>query len=113
MKSPIKTALLTAFAVEGVNFCCLTPPIDVGYPPGTHWYVNLIALEWIILHLPGLRLLDHYERLLGCHQANVVMGCRWVDVSVLFAYGYLDTALLLLVVILGFQWISKLHRISK
>ena len=110
MKWPIKTALLAALAIEAINFWLLAPPIDVGYPPGSPWYINLIGFQWVIVHLPGLRLLDWLERVSGCQQLNIVMGCRRVDIFVLFVSGYLDTALLLIAVIFGFRWIPHLAR---
>jgi hypothetical protein len=110
LKWPIGAALLAALAVETINFWVLAPPIDVGYPPGTPWYINLIGFQWVILHLPGLRSLDWLERVFGCQQRNIVMGCRRVDILVLFVSGYLDTALLLIAVVLGFRWIPLLAR---
>jgi hypothetical protein len=58
--------------------------------------------------LPGLRSLDCFERVFGRRQLNVVMGCQRVDMFVLFVSGYLDTAVLLIALILGFRWIPYL-----
>jgi hypothetical protein len=110
MKWPIKTALAASLPIEAITFWLLAPPIDVGYPPATPWYINLIGLQWVILHLPGLRSLNLFERVFGCQQLNIVMGCRRVDTSVLSVSGYLATALLLIAVILGFRWIAQLTR---
>jgi hypothetical protein len=38
--------------------------------------------------------LTWFERLLGCRQLNIVMGCRRVDIAVLFVGGYLTTSFL-------------------
>lgn len=110
MKSPVKIALLAASVIEAVNFFLLAPPIDVGYPPGTPWYINLIGLQWVILHWPSGLFLNRFERVFGCQQFNIVMGCRWVDIFVFFVIGYLDTALLLIAIILGLRWIPQLRR---
>jgi hypothetical protein len=42
--------LLVALAMEAVNFSYLTPPLDVDYEPGTPWYIQLIGLQWVLLH---------------------------------------------------------------
>jgi hypothetical protein len=106
----ILIGLLAALPTEAVNFWLLPPPIDVGFPPGTPWYINLIGFQWVVLHFPGLLLLDRLERVVGCQQLNIVMGCRRVDVFVLFVSGYVVTALLLIAVILGFRRIPHLVR---
>ena len=107
MKPTVAIALLGALAVEAVNFAFLAPPIDVGYSPGTPWFVELIGSQWVILHLPGLLLRDRLERVFGRQQIEIVMGCRQVDVSVLLVSGYLDTALLLFVLLLCFHFIRR------
>ena len=110
IKSPIKIGLLAASAIEAINFQFLAPPIDIGDPPGTPWYISVIGSQWVVLHLPGLLMLDRLERLAGCQQLNIVMGCRRVDIFVLFLSGYLVTASLLIVIILGFRWFPRLAR---
>lgn len=110
MKRLIGIALLAALAVEAINFWFLIPPIDVGYAPGTPWYVSLIGFQWSILHFPGLYLLDSLERVSGCRQPDIVMACRQVDTWVLFVSGYLSTALLAVAAVLGFRWISQSAR---
>jgi hypothetical protein len=108
MRSRLAIALLAALAIEAANLRFLAPPIDVGYPPGTPWYVSLIGFQWVILHYPGLISLDWFERAVGCHQNNVVMGCSRTDMVVLFASGYLDTALLFVAMMVGFSLIANL-----
>ena len=71
--------------------------------------VLLVALaielvNWFFLPFP----ID--ENIAGCHQFNVVMGCRRVDTVVLFAGGYLTTALLIFVVAYAFQQTFRLLR---
>ena len=58
----------------------------------------------------GLFSLDWFERVVGCQQLNIVMGCRRVDTFVLFASGYLATALLLFAVNFGFQRLLRWKR---
>jgi hypothetical protein len=103
VKLKIVIVLLAALAIETVNFVFLAPPIDVGYPPNTPWYIQSIGLEWVVLHAMGLFSLDWFERVVSCQQLNIVMGCRRVDTFVLFASGYLTTTLLLSAVSFGVQ----------
>jgi hypothetical protein len=109
MRLKIGIALLAALPIELVNFFFLAFPIDVGYPPNTPWYIQLIGLQWVALHLLGLFSLSWFEKTFGCSQLNVVMGCRRVDISVLFAAGYLTTVLLVFAVMYGFQQILRLR----
>jgi hypothetical protein len=110
MKLKIGIVLLAALPIELVNWFLLPFPIDVGYPPDTPWYIKLIGIQWVALHRLGLFSLVWFEKVAGCHQFNVVMGCRRVDTVVLFAGGYLTTALLIFAVTYGFQQALRLHR---
>ena len=110
MKLKIGIVLLAALAIELVNWFLLAFPIDVGYPPDAPWYIQLSGAQWVLLHLPGLHSLAWFEKVAGCHQFNVVMGCRRVDTVVLFAGGYLTTALLIFAVTYGFQQTLRLYR---
>ncbi len=94
-KLKVRLVLVVALGIELVNFFRLAFPIDVGYPPDTPWYIQTIGLQWLGLHFLGLYSLPWFEKLAGCNQLNVVMGCRRVDNLVLFAGGYLTTALLI------------------
>ena len=76
MKLKVTIVLLTALAIELVNWFLLAFPIDVGYPPDTPWYIQLIGIQWVALHGLGLFSLVWFENVAGCHQFNVVMGCR-------------------------------------
>jgi hypothetical protein len=110
MKSKLGIVLLAALAIELVNWFLLAFPIDVGYPPDTPWYIQLIGIQWVALHRFGLFSLVWFEKLAGCHQFNVVMGCQRVDTVVLFAGGYLTTALLIFAIMFGFQQALRLLR---
>ena len=111
MKLKLAIVLLAALLIELVNFFVICGfPIDVGYPPNTPWYIQLIGLQWLALHLVGLRSLSWFERIFGCSQLNIVMGCKRVDTVILFAGGYLTTVLLALAATYGFQLIFSLRR---
>jgi hypothetical protein len=98
MKRPILFALLLAIPVEVVNFFFLAFPIDVGLPEDASWLEKLAGSQWVILHLPGLRLLDWFDR----------MGLSRLGIFAVFASGYLDTVLVLIVGIFAFRWFRRL-----
>jgi hypothetical protein len=103
MKLPMNVVLLAAIVaipIEAVNFWLLPFPIDVGLPDDASWYQNLIGSQWVIVHLPGLRSIDWFNR----------MGFRGHDGLIVFVSGYLDTVLLLIVCILAFRWLRQLAR---
>jgi hypothetical protein len=104
MKWRFGYAFLLALPIELVNFYKFQFPLDVDYPPNMPWYIQAIDFQWLILHLPGLRSTDWFEKLSGCRQINAVMGCSRVDISVLLVSGYLSTVLLLLIVIYGIRF---------
>jgi len=58
MKPRVLIVVLVSFVIELVNFRYLTPPLDVDTPAGTPWYLQMIAFQWVLLHLAGLRSLD-------------------------------------------------------
>jgi hypothetical protein len=89
MRLRILIALLVAIPIEALNFWVFMPPLDVDTTPGPHWYNTAIAFEWIILHLPALRVSGWLED----------MGLRGNLLVTLFAGGYLTTALLILAVL--------------
>ena len=93
----IAIALIIAAGIEGLTW--LAPfPIDVGYEPGTPWYVQLPSVPWLILHLPGLYLVVW----LRCNSSLMF--------PILVMSGYIITALLLVGLIFGFQAIRLLMR---
>ena len=102
MKFAAKAAIVTAVVaapLEWVNFRYFAFPIDVGYENPTRWQ-QVTGAEWVILHLPGLRLglwLDD-------------KGYRGLAAGSIVAGGYLDTFLLLFVLALLVHWIGRLTR---
>ena len=93
----IAIALITAAGIEGLTW--LAPfPIDVGYEPGTPWYVQLPSMPWVIVHLPGLRLAEW-----SGHDGPLLF-------PILVISGYIFVALLLIGLIFGFQglrWVAR------
>ena len=104
MKFPTKSALLWGFVaaipLEPANFWLAMPPIDTGFAGYSHWYEYVWAAEWISLHLPGLLLSGWFEQ----------QGFGKYDSSLLFASGYLDTALLIALGIACFRLIRRIVR---
>jgi len=102
MKLPSKSALPWGFVVaiplELANFWLAMPPIDVGFAANTRWYEYVLAVEWVILHLPGLLVSGWFEQ----------RGLGRYDAFLLFACGYLDTALLIALGIVSFRFIRRI-----
>src|ERR1700678_1054732 len=93
LKKRIILALVVAIPLELVNFFFLAFPIDVGLPDDAPWYAQALGAEWVLLHLPGLRLtswLDPYP------------SSPKIEIVVWMLSGYIDTALVLLAFILIF-----------
>jgi hypothetical protein len=85
MRRPVRTALIAALPIALVNL----PPtfaIDIGVPAGANCFLQFIAMEWIVMHWPGLWLtrLDPYFHFL------------WLDYFAVFLSGYVEWALLLI-----------------
>ena len=101
MKLPIESALFRGFVVaiplELANFWLAIPPIDVGFAASPRWYEYLLDGEWVFLHLPGLLLSGWFEQ----------RGFGKYDAFLLFASGYLDTALLIALAIVCFRFIRR------
>ncbi|MGA7523807.1 MAG: hypothetical protein WBW84_15255 [Acidobacteriaceae bacterium] len=113
MKRKAGIAALVSLAIELVNWFVFPFPIDIGYPPGTPWYWQVIGFQWVALHYIGLRSSDWIEKIAGCHQRNgrdVVMGCRSVDTVWFFMGGYLTTLVVVLIVMFGFRQLFRLRR---
>lgn len=94
MRSTLKLALLMALSIEVVNFWL------IGYPAATHPLSKAsqypaVALQWDVLHLPGIILSDRIVFLREHPSACSV--ALWIS-------GFLDTAILLAFLI----WISRL-----
>lgn len=103
MRSRLKLALIAALPIEAVNFWV------VGYPADTHSVSRVsqyaaVALQWYVLHLPGIIASDR-SIYLREHAA--------IDSVVLFISGYIGTVLLLLAIL----WFARLaflalHKLS-
>ena len=96
MRSIFRTAFLTAVPMEVFNFWV------VGYPAGQHSISTLsqnaaLALQWYVLHLPGIILLDHSPSL---------RPREWACSIVLLIFGFFDTAMLIALAL----WIVRLAR---
>lgn len=94
MRSNIKAALLAAFPIEVVNFWI------IGYPAGANGLSSAsrhaaVALEWDLLHLPGIIASDR-SIFLRAHPATCSL--------LLFAAGYIDTVIVLLAIL----WAARL-----
>lgn len=100
MKSPVKMALITAFPLEALNLWVCPFPIDVGYLPNVPWYVNVRGALWVLPHVSGLRLADWLGSRGFPGHFNLAM----------FISGYLNTALFLILVFIGFRWLLELAR---
>lgn len=92
-------ALLAALPIEVLN---AVPrfAIDVGLPANASWVQQFLASEWVILHLPGLRMstLDPYYH-------------HWTfDVAGVVLSGYIDTALLIFAGIWLYRGIRRLSQ---
>lgn len=85
-KRRIFLAMALALPLEMVNFFLLIPSLDVCYPPGTSRWIQLIGLQWALLHRIGLR------------ASGLLEGSRYaiLSIPVIFAGGYLEIALLLI-----------------
>jgi len=90
VKDLFKRALLWAVAIEATNLFFLSFPLE-GYSPDTPWYWKALGYQWLVLHYPGLLLLNHLPET----AASFYLA--------LFITGYLDTALLLL----GIYWLQR------
>ena len=100
-------AVLAAMPIEVLNFMVAGAMFDPG-PADPRWRWKLISFEWAFLHMPGLLLLPFFERVSGCMQLNIPGNCGHVDAFAIFGIGYLDTVLLLLLLIFGFRWLRWL-----
>jgi hypothetical protein len=92
-RSTTTPALVAALPIELANY------FVIGYPAGAHlivpakWFAA-VAAQWYVLHLPGLFALNRFAFL----RNHVVLGS-----TVMLLSGYLDTALLLAVLIWPLQ----------
>ena len=92
----LKLALLVALPLEIINFWV------VGYPAATHSISRLsqnpaIALQWYLLHLPGIIAID---------RSIYLREHAFLDSVVLFIAGFIMTSVLLLALL----WLTGLAR---
>jgi hypothetical protein len=92
----LRLALLISLPLEVVNFWV------IGYPAGPHpiseaAHHPAVALQWYILHLPGIVIGDRSVYIREHHP---------IESAIFFTAGFLDTALLLLFLF----WIAGLAR---
>jgi hypothetical protein len=87
-----------AIPLELVNFFIFPFPIDVGLSDNASWFRQVMGFQWVILHWPGLRLLQWLGRI----------GQMRLGTVALIASGYADTALLLIAAFLAFRGIRRL-----
>lgn len=101
-RSILKTALFAALPIEIVNFWV------IGYPAGANGLTSAsqnaaVALQWYLLHLPGIIASDR-STLLRTHPAACSL--------VLIIAGFIDTVILLVFIIwaarLALRTLSKL-----
>ena len=101
MRSNLKAALLAAIPIEIVNFWV------VGYPAGTRGLSSssqsaALALQWYVLHLPGIIASDR----------SIFLRAHPVPCSLmLLLIGYIDTVILLCAIL----WATRLtlHTLRK
>ncbi len=96
MRSALKVALLAALPIEIVNFWV------VGYPAGANGLTSAsqsaaVALQWYLLHLPGV---------IACDRIAFLRENSFACSFMLFVTGYVDTVLLLVAII----WSVRLAR---
>ncbi len=96
---PLLIALLAAVPIEVLNLSYATPPLDVDSQVPDNFYAQFLGVEWLVLHLPTLRVLGWVEERTSLRPQSM---------PVLFIGGYLSTALLLILMFLGFLWIRSL-----
>lgn len=114
MKLRIGVVLLAAFAIEMVNFAAGGAyALDPGNSSATPWPIQLVAMQWGIVHAAGLYALDYLERggtslLPSSHHALLLP--HWGEMMVIFFGGYLSTALLLTIIMLGVQRFLRWNR---
>ena len=98
VRSPIKLALVLTLLIEALNLRFCGFPVDAGLPATIPWYTRLLADQWLLLHLPGVVSLGLLKRL----------GLERCDSLVLFVSGYVETAALLIVCIVIWQWLREM-----
>jgi hypothetical protein len=99
----LKIALIAAFPLEAINFWV------VGYPAATHPIFRFaqnpaVALQWYVLHLPGI---------IASDRSIYLRRHATLDSIVLFILGYIGTVILLLAIFWFGRILSRaVHRMS-
>jgi hypothetical protein len=91
MKNRVLIALLAAMPLELVNFFFFMPRMDPGATRPASVVANTLVFEWVTLHWPGLWLQDRF------HESPMLPALA------IFASGYLDTCLLILLCVLLYK----------
>jgi hypothetical protein len=85
----VATALLLALPIEAGNLCLSAMMLDPGpYPAGL--FPRLLSVEWSFFHFIGFSAIDPIHKLLGAERT-------WVVVA--FALAYLQTALVIFLIV--------------
>ena len=93
-------AMGTALPIELVNFFVCMPPLDVGIADDAPWYTKLLGYEWVVLHWPGIRLGNGIDAYYKAYAFDV---CLW------FFSGWLETAVLIIALVLGVRWLGRVR----
>jgi hypothetical protein len=101
MRRALKIALLIAVPIETLNlWLVLHFPIDVGLPPGTSHWTEYTFAQALLLHYPGLFLMGWVD---VHHLSRVIL------YSGLVVSGYVDTALVVLAMVLSVMGLRALR----
>jgi len=88
--STAKRALVAAFPVELVNYFVVRYPAGNHLPVREDWF-QAVAAQWYTFHLPGVFALNAF---------SVLRNVRFLTHAVLFLSGWIDTAILLFLILL-------------
>jgi hypothetical protein len=109
-----KIAFVVAIPIEIANFFMASFPLDTGFAPADPWYDKVIGYQWLVLHFPGVALVGWLDD--PGFGKWLVARIKWMRLgtlyeSIFFLWGYIDTVLLALAVILAFRcWVCRLER---
>jgi hypothetical protein len=117
MKWKMGVVFIAALAIETANFRFGGVALDPGGLMDMPWHLKMIAIEWSLLHAPGIMVLNILDWL-GRRGASVAPGTlppanlssHWGSAIVIFIGGYLATALVLFTIGLSAQWFLRRRR---
>lgn len=92
-RKPACAGLTAPLPVELLNYLFCGCPLDVGIPR-TLRSGRVLRKQWFVLHLPGLLLTTRLDPYWKSSQVD-----RWIC----FVSGFIDTALVLMILLLAFQ----------